>query len=246
MLILIGILFGTALALAFPGPVLWLRPILQPGFAATMFFVGTLVRPEQVRVFRRNRARTLLGLLVQYTVMPLTAWAISCAFDEPMVRVGVILVGCMPGAMASNVMTLLLRGDLILSVTMTTVATLTCPLILAFWLPLLADTRLEVPVAALAWSAVWMVVLPVAAGIVTRHLKAKIPGWWNRAATRDRIGFHRADYSRCRGRQPGALDQHRPNACRRHGGIEPVGLFAGVRRRQVAALAGPTAAHACH
>ena len=184
MLILIGILFGTALALAFPGPVLWLRPILQPGFAATMFFVGTLVRPEQVRVFRRNPARTLLGLLVQYTVMPLTAWAISFAFDEPMVRVGVILVGCMPGAMASNVMTLLLRGDLILSVTMTTVATLTCPLILAFWLPLLADTRLEVPVAALAWSAVWMVVLPVAAGIVTRHLKAKIPGWWDRAAAR--------------------------------------------------------------
>ncbi len=183
MLILIGILFGTALALAFPGPVLWLRPILQPGFAATMFFVGTLVRPEQVRVFRRNPARTLLGLLVQYTVMPLTAWAISFAFDDPMVRVGVILVGCMPGAMASNVMTLLLRGDLILSVTMTTVATLTCPLILAFWLPLLADTRLEVPVAALAWSAVWMVVLPVAAGIVTRHLKAKIPAWWDRAAT---------------------------------------------------------------
>ncbi len=183
MLILIGILFGTALALAFPGPVLWLRPILQPGFAATMFFVGTLVRPEQVRVFRRNPARTLAGLLVQYTVMPLTAWAISFAFDDPMVRVGVILVGCMPGAMASNVMTLLFRGDLILSVTMTTVATLTCPLILAFWLPLLADTRLEVPVAALAWSAVWMVVLPVAAGIVTRHLKAKIPGWWDRAAT---------------------------------------------------------------
>ena len=131
----------------FPEPVLWLRPILQPGFAATMFFVGTLVRPEQVRVFRRNPARTLLGLLVQYTVMPLTAWAISFAFDDPMVRVGVILVGCMPGAMASNVMTLLFRGDLILSVTMTTVATLTCPLILAFWLPLLADTRLQVPVA---------------------------------------------------------------------------------------------------
>ncbi|MCZ6514287.1 MAG: bile acid:sodium symporter family protein [Acidobacteria bacterium] len=183
MLILIGILFGTALALAFPEPVLWLRPILQPGFAATMFFVGTLVRPEQVRVFRRNPARTLIGLLVQYTVMPLTAWAISFAFDDPMVRVGVILVGCMPGAMASNVMTLLLRGDLILSVTMTTVATLTCPLILAFWLPLLADTRLDVDVAALAWSAVWMVVLPVAAGIVTRHLKAKIPAWWDRAAT---------------------------------------------------------------
>ena len=184
MLILIGILFGAALALAYPEPILWLRPVLQPGFAATMFFVGTLVRPQQVRTFAKNPARTLVGLLTQYTVMPLTAWAISFAFDDPMVRVGIILVGCMPGAMASNVMTLLFRGDLILSVTMTTVATLTCPLILAFWLPLLADTRFPVPVASLAWSAVWMVVLPVAAGIVTRHLKAKnIPHWWDRTAT---------------------------------------------------------------
>ena len=183
MIILIGILAGTALALAFPESVLWLRPILQPGFAATMFFVGTLVRPEQVRTFAKNPTRTLVGLLTQYTVMPLLAWAISFAFDDPMVRVGVILVGCMPGAMASNVMTLLFRGDLILSVTMTTVATLTCPLILAFWLPLLADTRFPVPVASLAWNAVWMVVLPVAAGIVMRHLKKKIPDWWDRAAT---------------------------------------------------------------
>jgi BASS family bile acid:Na+ symporter len=97
-------------------------------------------------------------------------------------RTGIVLVGCMPGAMASNVMTLLFRGDLMLSVAMTTIATLCTPLILAFWLPVLADTRITVPVAGLAWNATWMVVVPVAAGITIRHLRPRLPPWWDRVA----------------------------------------------------------------
>ena len=100
--------------------------------------------------------------------MPVCAGALSLAFEDPLLRTGIVLVGCMPGAMASNVMTVLLRGDLILSVTMTTLASLCCPLVIAFWLPLLADARLEVQVVPLVWNATWMVVLPVAAGICLR------------------------------------------------------------------------------
>ena len=181
--VLIGLLTGAALAFAWPEWFLWMRPILQPGFAVTMLLVGSMVRPEQVRVFARRPTRTLVGFAVQYTVMPLTAWAISLAFDDPVLQIGIVLVGCMPGAMASNVMTLLFRGDLILSVTMTTFATLMSPLILAFWLPLLADTRIEVPVASLAWNATWMVVLPVAAGILLRQVKSRMPNGWDRTAT---------------------------------------------------------------
>jgi len=157
-----------------------MEPGLQPAFALTMLFVGSLVRVEQLRDFFRMSSRVLVGLLTQYTVMPLTAWAVSLAFDDPLLRVGIVLVGCMPGAMASNVMTLLFRGDLILSVAMTTVATLICPFTLAFWLPLLADRRVEVPTGGLAWNATWMVVLPVAAGILLRYLLTRIPGWWDR------------------------------------------------------------------
>jgi BASS family bile acid:Na+ symporter len=85
--------------------------------------------------------------------------------------------------MASNVMTVLLRGDLLLSVTMTTLATLACPAVIALWLPLLADTRLAVPVAAIVWNAVWMVVAPVSAGIALRALAPPLPRWWERTAT---------------------------------------------------------------
>jgi len=183
MQVLLGILVGAALAFSFPERFLWLRPVLRPAFAVTMFFVGTLVQREQLRSFVQAPLRPLSGLIAQYTIMPLVAWGVSLAFSDPLVRVGIVLVGCMPGAMASNVMTLLFRGDLVLSVTMTTLATLVCPLVLAVWLPLLADTRLAVPVASMVWNALWMVVFPVVAGISLRMLRPSLPGPWDRVAT---------------------------------------------------------------
>jgi BASS family bile acid:Na+ symporter len=181
--VLIAVLVGAAIAFLAPQLVLWMWPVLQPSFALTMLAVGTLVRPGQVRAFARSPLRPLAGLVGQYTIMPLTAGAISLLFDDPVVRTGIVLVGCMPGAMASNVMTVLLRGDLILSVTMTTLATLSCPLVIATWLPLLADTRMDVPVGAMAWNATWMVVLPVAAGIAFRAWRSDLSRRWDRGAT---------------------------------------------------------------
>jgi BASS family bile acid:Na+ symporter len=105
------------------------------------------------------------------------------AFDDPLLSTGIVLVGCMPGAMASNVMTVLLKGDLILSVTMTALATLLCPAVIAFWLPLLSDTRLDVPVGNMVINALWMVVLPVSCGIGLRWFKPAMPVWWDRLAS---------------------------------------------------------------
>ncbi|MBN2716836.1 MAG: bile acid:sodium symporter family protein [Deltaproteobacteria bacterium] len=168
MVIFLCIILGSMAALLFPGSVLVLKSALQPSFAVTMLFVGMLVPPENVRAFLKQPTRPLFGLLAQYTIMPLTAYGISLFFKDPMLRTGIILVGCMPGAMASNVMTVLLKGDVILSVTMTTLATLVCPLVIAFWLPLLADTTVSVQILPMIWNAVWMVVLPVGVGIAVR------------------------------------------------------------------------------
>lgn len=181
--VLISILIAAAAAFFLPELVLRLQPLLMPAFALTMILVGSLVRAEHRESFQRAPLRPVLGLICQYTVMPLTAWLISRAFEDPTLRVGIVLVGCMPGAIASNLMTLLFKGDLILSIILTTLATLSCPMILAFWLPLLAGTQLEVPVGSLAWSAVWMVLLPAVSGILLRTSLSKFPVWWDRMAT---------------------------------------------------------------
>ncbi len=181
--IVVGIAMGTALAFLAPELVLPVRPALEPAFGVTMFLVGTLVRPEQLDSFFRSPGRALSGLVAQYTIMPLAAFAFSRFFDDPALRTGVVLVGCMPGAMASNVMTVLLRGDLVLSVALTTLATFLSPLVISFWLPLLADARMEVPVASLARNATTLVVLPVAAGVALRRLRPDLPAAWTRVAT---------------------------------------------------------------
>ena len=182
MPVLVAILLGTAVGFFVPHAVLWMRPALEPAFALTMLAVGTLVRPAEIRAFANAPLRPLVGLATQYSIMPLSAGAFSLLFEDPVVRTGVVLVGCMPGAMASNLMTVLLRGELILSVTMTTLATLLSPLVIAFWLPLLADTRIHVPVGAMAWNATWMVVLPVALGMTLRGWRKDLSHGWDRWA----------------------------------------------------------------
>jgi BASS family bile acid:Na+ symporter len=183
VLVLVGILLGAAVALVWPSFVGSLKPLLQPAFAVTMFFVGTLVDPLHVRKLTRSPARPLVGLAAQYSIMPLLAWLVSLAFDDPALRVGIVLVGCVPGAMASNVMSVLFAADVALSVALTSLATLVCPLVLALWLPLLADARVEVGVSSLVWNTTWMVVLPAAVGVAVRWFKGELPRWALNTAT---------------------------------------------------------------
>ena len=97
------------------------------------------------------------------------------ALDLPNeIAVGVILVGCSPGGTASNVVSYLARGDVALSVTMTSISTLLAPLItpaLTLWL---AGELMEVSVSAMALSIVKVVLVPVVAGLLVRLLLPSI------------------------------------------------------------------------
>ena len=74
-------------------------------------------------------------------------------------------------------------GDNVGLLALTSLATLLCPLVIAIWLPLLADTRMEVPVGPMVWNAIWMVVLPVVAGIALRSYRPRMPRGWDAVAT---------------------------------------------------------------
>ena len=183
MAVLLVMILGAGVALFFPEWVLWMKGGLRPAFAVTMFFVGTLVKKQEIDAFMAAPHRPLIGLVGQYTIMPVSAFVVSLFFDDPMVRAGVVLVGCMPGAMASNVMTVLLKGDLVMSVIMTTLATLVSPLVIGFWLPLLTDTRVSLPIGSMVWDATWMVALPVLFGAMLRNRVTQMPRFWDRIAT---------------------------------------------------------------
>ncbi len=113
----------------------WFLPLtvaIAPLLGLVMFGMGLTLKGEDFREVARHPIRVLIGVLAQFVIMPGLAWLLCRLLQLPAeIAVGVILVGCCPGGTASNVMTWLSRGDVALSVAITSVTTLLAPLALS-------------------------------------------------------------------------------------------------------------------
>ncbi|MBP3036648.1 bile acid:sodium symporter family protein [Arthrobacter sp. zg-ZUI100] len=169
------ILAGGAVALFFPQPFTGLSAFVNPALMVIMFGMGlTLTLPDFALVVRQPLP-VLLGVVAQYVIMPLLGVAVAWALQlSPELAAGVILVGCAPGGTASNVVTYLAKGNVALSVAMTSVSTLLAPIftpLLALWL---AGRYMEVDAGSMAMSIVQIVLIPVVLGLVIRYLIPKL------------------------------------------------------------------------
>lgn len=165
---LTGLCLSAALR---PEPFVATQPGLGPLFALAMFAIGGLLPSDELRGIGRRWPTVLLGIVLQYTTMPLLAYGFGRWFGlELDLFTGVILVGCVPGAMASNVLTLLARGNVSYSVCMTSLATLLSPLVVPGALHLALGQRVELDPFAVSQNLFLTVVGPVLAGYwMTRH-----------------------------------------------------------------------------
>jgi len=144
----------------------WIREALM----LIMLGMGLTLRAEDIKALRHAGKPLLLGVSLQYLVMPLVAWLLSWLLNlSPVIALGVILVGCSPGGTASNVVTWLARGDVALSVAMTTASTLIAPLMTPLWVWLIASAWLDIDPVVLFASVVQIVLLPVLIGIIIRR-----------------------------------------------------------------------------
>ncbi|GAB5080419.1 bile acid:sodium symporter family protein [Arthrobacter sp. AD-310] len=163
------ILAGGGIALAAPSAFTGLAPWINPLLGIIMFGMGLTLTPPDFATIARRPVPVLIGVVAQYAIMPFLGWLISVALGlPPALAAGVILVGCCPGGTASNVVSYLAKGDVALSVAMTTVSTLLAPLltpVLALWL---AGQYMPVDAGAMAWSIVQIVLFPVLLGLVIR------------------------------------------------------------------------------
>lgn len=164
------ILFSAA-ALFFPCIFEDLGFLIVPLLAVIMFAMGITLRVDDFkRVFLRP-LEILAGVCAQYAVMPLLGFLLALAFGiSPLIAVGIVLVGSCPGGTASNVITYMARGDLALSVTLTSVSTLLCPFLLPVLMYVYAGKWVNVPVTDLFISALQIVLLPVLLGLILRRL----------------------------------------------------------------------------
>jgi BASS family bile acid:Na+ symporter len=134
-----------------------------------MLGMGLTLQPVDFRRIVERPRDVAIGALTQWLVMPLAAWGLTIVLGlPPALALGVILLGAAPGGTASNVMTYLGRGDVALSVTITSVTTLAAPIVMPAWVLALAGEQLQVTFMDLFTSIVQVVLIPVLTGFVLR------------------------------------------------------------------------------
>ena len=164
------VILVAIVAMILPASFKWTVPQITMLLGVIMFGMGMTLRVEDFKeIFKRPRD-VLIGLLAQFTIMPLLAYILTKIFQlPPELAAGVILVGTCPGGTASNVMTYLAKGDLALSVSITMSSTILAPLvtpILTWWL---VGAWIDVSLSAMMLSIVKVVIAPIFLGIIVNH-----------------------------------------------------------------------------
>jgi BASS family bile acid:Na+ symporter len=170
----IWVLLFAALAFFSPDSFKWIGKYITPLLGIIMFGVGLTVSLSDFKeVFRRPKD-VAIGVIGQFLIMPLLAFGLSKGLNlPPEVAVGVILVGCCPGGTASNVMTYLAKGDVALSVAVTSVTTLLAPIVTPFLILLFASQWIPVDAGSLVWSILQVVIIPIVLGFIVKTLFKK-------------------------------------------------------------------------
>ncbi len=151
--------------------------IVLPILIVLMFQLGIeLDRASFAGVIRRPAA-VAAGLVGQLLLLPLIAFGVALAFRLPPVYfMGLILIACCPGGSSSNVFSMLAKGDVALSVTLTALSSLitlfTIPLVMGFaarFVSVHADTVIDLPAGKLLMQNIVLLFLPMAAGSLFRR-----------------------------------------------------------------------------
>ena len=168
------ILGAFGLGLLFPTQTAPLASGVNIALGIIMFGMGlTLTLPDFALVAKRPLP-VIVGVIAQYAIMPALALVITKLLNlDPAIAAGVVLVGCAPGGTASNVISYLAKGDVALSVTMTSISTLLAPFMTPLLTKWLAGQYMPVDALSMAISIVEIVLVPVIAGIVIRMIAGR-------------------------------------------------------------------------
>ena len=147
------------------------KAIIVPGLGVIMLGMGMTLTVEDILRVVRDPRGIFIGFVLQFSIMPVVGFLLARIFGfSPELLVGMVLVGASPGGTASNVITYLAKGDVALSVSMTSFNTIVAPVMTPLLTYLLAGHWVPVPVVAMFKSILMIIILPVAVGLGIRYL----------------------------------------------------------------------------
>ena len=151
-----------------------LKSFIVPLLMLIMLTMGLTLKIEDFQRVIKNKTVIALGLVLQFSIMPLVAFILSLLISlEPNIMMGMILVGSVAGGTASNVLCYLAKGDVALSVTMTAVSTIAGVVLTPLLTNLLIGQVIDIQVFTMLTSLVKVVLLPLLFGVFLNYFFSK-------------------------------------------------------------------------
>ncbi|MBW7998245.1 MAG: bile acid:sodium symporter family protein [Candidatus Glassbacteria bacterium] len=171
----VWVIAGCTLAYCQPGVFGgWVSEQVTLFFGLAMFGIGATLQLDDAADTLRRWDKIALGSLAQFTIMPLAAYGLTRLIEtRPELALGLVLTGCVPGAMSSNVLAYIARGNVAYSVALTTVSTFLSPWITPALTLVLLGNVVHIPYAGMMLTIIKAVLLPLAGGIVFRRLAGR-------------------------------------------------------------------------
>ena len=170
------VLVVAVFALFVPSSCLWIQLYwVNYLLMVVMFGMGLTLRLDDFKLVFMRPKDIIIGCISQFIIMPLLAFGLSKIFNlDAALMAGVVLVGTCPGGTSSNVITYLSKGDVALSVGMTSVNTVLAPLVTPAITYLLLRTTVHVDMLAMFLSIIKVVIVPIALGFVINHFFGRV------------------------------------------------------------------------
>jgi bile acid:Na+ symporter, BASS family len=147
-----------------------LTKLIIPLLQLIMFSMGTEMSLKDFESVLKTPKAVLIGLFCHFTIMPIVGVTLATSFGfEPEIAAGIVLMGCVPSGVASNVLAFLAKANLPLSVTIAAVSTLIAPIATPFLMKLLAGQFVAIDFVAMMLHVAEIIILPIVVGLIVNR-----------------------------------------------------------------------------
>lgn len=144
--------------------------LILPMLQLIMFGMGTTVTGEDFAEVFKSPKSVFIGTICHFVVMPLLGFGLAHVFNFPTeIAAGILLIGCCPSGLASNVMCMIAKANVALSVTITTISTLLAPFLTPLLMKLLGGGLIEINFWNMAWDITKIVIIPIGLGYIINY-----------------------------------------------------------------------------
>jgi len=144
-----------------------LKKLIVPFIQVTMLGMGAQMSFDDFKGVIKMPKGVLTGIICHFTIMPIVGLTLSKIFNfSPEIAAGVVLIGCVPSAIASNVMSFLAKANLALAVTIGAVGTILSPILTPLLMHWLGGQYIEINVFGMMIEIINMIIVPIVAGFI--------------------------------------------------------------------------------